>query len=94
MTEDRGHAALFHAIISMIHPLGMTAVAEGVESPSQLIYLQAYGCDIIQGYLFSKPLPAEEFTPLLTAGIVVPSLDPTEADRSELPEQPRQSDAA
>ena len=57
----------------MIHSLGMTAVAEGVESPSQLIYLQAYGCDIIQGYLFSKPLPAEEFTPLLTAGIIVPS---------------------
>ena len=75
MTEDRGHAALFQAIISMIHSLGMTAVAEGVEAPSQLIYLQAYGCDMIQGYLFSKPLPAEEFAPLLSAGIVMPTLD-------------------
>ena len=78
MTEDRGHAALFQAIISMIHSLGMTAVAEGVEAPSQLIYLQAYGCDMIQGYLFSKPLPAEEFAPLLSAGIVMPTLDPGE----------------
>ena len=75
MTEDRGHAALFQAIISMIHSLGMTAVAEGVEAPSQLIYLQAYGCDVIQGYLFSRPLPAEEFAPLLTAGMVVPMID-------------------
>jgi EAL domain-containing protein (putative c-di-GMP-specific phosphodiesterase class I) len=78
MTEDRGHAALFQAIISMIHSLGMTAVAEGVEAPSQLIYLQAYGCDVIQGYLFSRPLSAEDFAPLLASGIVVPSLDPAE----------------
>jgi EAL domain-containing protein (putative c-di-GMP-specific phosphodiesterase class I) len=75
MTEDRGHAALFQAIISMIHSLGMTAVAEGVEAPSQLIYLQAYGCDVIQGYLFGRPLTAEAFAPLLTAGMVVPSID-------------------
>jgi len=78
MTEDRGHAALFQAIISMIHSLGMTAVAEGVEAPSQLIYLQAYGCDIIQGYLFGRPRPAEEFAPLLKAGVVMPSVDPGE----------------
>ena len=43
----------------MIHSrCGMTAIAEGVEAPSQLIYLQAYGCDIVQGYLFGRPLPA------------------------------------
>ena len=92
MTEDRGHAALFQAIISMIHSLGMTAVAEGVEMPSQLIYLQAYGCDVIQGYLFSKPLPAEEFAPLLTAGMVLPSLD--SAERSANPPLSREANAA
>ena len=92
MTEDRGHAALFQAIISMIHSLGMTAVAEGVEMPSQLIYLQAYGCDILQGYLFSKPLPAEEFAPFLTAGMVVPSLD--NADRGAAPVTLRNANAA
>lgn len=75
MTEDRAHAALFQAIISMIHSLGMTAIAEGVELPSQLIYLQAYGCDMIQGYLFSRPLSTEDFAPLLRSGIVVPTID-------------------
>ncbi len=64
MTESRGHAALFQAIVAMIHSLGMTAIAEGVEQPSQLIYLQAYGCDVLQGFLFSRPLPAQEFEPL------------------------------
>ena len=92
MTEDRGHAALFQAIISMIHSLGMVAVAEGVEAPSQLIYLQAYGCDILQGYLFSKPLPAEEFSPLLTAGMVVPQIDGV--PKSVAPTQLRAADAA
>ena len=51
----------------MTHSLGMTAIAEGVEAPSQLIYLQAYGCDIIQGGLFGPPLLAEEFSPLLAS---------------------------
>ena len=75
MTESRGHSALFQAIVAMIHSLGMTAIAEGVEQPSQLIYLQAYGCDILQGYLFSRALSAEEFEPLLTAEIVLPSVE-------------------
>jgi diguanylate cyclase (GGDEF)-like protein len=83
MTEGRGHAALFQAIIAMIHSLGMTAVAEGVEAPSQLIYLQAYGCDAIQGYLFSPPLPAEEFAPILSAGMIVPSVESGEPLQSE-----------
>lgn len=92
MTEDRGHAALLQAIISMIHSLGMTAVAEGVEAPSQLIYLQAYGCDLIQGYLFGRPLTAEQFAPLLTAGMVVPSVEP--ADRPEASKAPREAKVA
>jgi diguanylate cyclase (GGDEF)-like protein len=74
MTESRGHAALFQAIVAMIHSLGMTAIAEGVEQPSQLIYLQAYGCDTLQGYLFSPPVSAQEFEPFLSSGIVVPSV--------------------
>ena len=94
MTEDRGHAALFQAIISMIHSLGMTAVAEGVEVPSQLIYLQAYGCDIIQGYLFGRPLPAEDFAPLLDGRhgrAVGRSGRPASG---ETPNQPREANAA
>ena len=94
MTEDRGHAALFQAIISMIHSLGMTAIAEGVEAPSQLIYLQAYGCDVIQGYLFGRPQSAEDFAALLTAGVVVPRLDPADRPVTEAPSLPHKANAA
>jgi EAL domain-containing protein (putative c-di-GMP-specific phosphodiesterase class I) len=93
MTESRGHAALFQAIVAMIHSLGMTAIAEGVEQASQLIYLQAYGCDAVQGYLFSKPMPAEEFAPLLATEMIIPSVDRWEALKMTLPDIAR-SDAA
>ena len=76
----------------MTHSLGMTAIAEGVEAPSQLIYLQAYGCDIIQGGLFGPPLLAEEFSPLLASGVIIPSLNPT--DRTAAPTQRREASAA
>jgi diguanylate cyclase (GGDEF)-like protein len=56
-----GHAPLVDAIIAMSHSLGLTVVAEGVETQAQLEYLRARGCDECQGYLFSKPLPAEQF---------------------------------
>lgn len=73
MTSDRAHAALVQAIISMTHSLGMVAVAEGVERPDQLIYLQAYGCDALQGFLFSRPLGLDALQPVLTAGMVMPT---------------------
>lgn len=66
MTEDRVHAALVQAIIVMTHSMGMTAVAEGVETKNQLTYLQAYQCDALQGFLFSKPVPAKAFEALPT----------------------------
>ena len=46
----------------------MKTVAEGVETKGQLEFLRALKCDEIQGYLFSKPLPAEEATKLLAEG--------------------------
>jgi diguanylate cyclase (GGDEF)-like protein len=51
-------AALFEAIIGMAHALDMIVVAEGVETAEQLLELQRLGCDEVQGYLFSRPLPA------------------------------------
>lgn len=72
MTADRGHAALYQAIVAMAHSLGMTAVAEGIELPGQLTYLQAHGCDVLQGFLFSPPVTAEAFVPMLDAGRVLP----------------------
>ena len=46
-------------ILSMAHKIGLNVIAEGVEDEKQKAYLQKYGCDIIQGYLLSKPLPEE-----------------------------------
>ena len=56
---DASHAEICKAIIALAHALGMTVVAEGVETGAQLNLLSAYGCDIAQGYLFAKPMPAD-----------------------------------
>jgi EAL domain-containing protein (putative c-di-GMP-specific phosphodiesterase class I) len=58
-------AAIVTAIIAMAHSLSLTVVAEGVETKSQLSFLEERGCDEYQGYLFSKPVPANEFVSLL-----------------------------
>lgn len=54
-------------IISMVHKMGLIVVAEGVEEEQQKSYLQKYGCDIMQGYLLSKPLSEEEALDFLRA---------------------------
>lgn len=57
---DADDRAIVSAIIQMAHGVGFLTIAEGVESASQLEFLKANGCDEIQGYLFSKPVPAGE----------------------------------
>ncbi len=54
--------ALVDAIIAMAHSLGLSVVAEGVETPEQFEYLARRKCEEVQGLLISKPVPAEEFT--------------------------------
>ncbi len=54
-------SAIVAAIIAMAHSLGLSVVAEGVETELQRAYLQAHACDEFQGYLVSKPVPAEDF---------------------------------
>lgn len=58
MESSEGEATLMHAMIALAHGFRMKAVAEGVESVHDLEALRALGCDLAQGYLLSKPLPA------------------------------------
>ncbi|MFN3580289.1 MAG: EAL domain-containing protein [Pseudomonas sp.] len=65
ITVDAQSGAIVETIIHLAHSLGMRVVAEGVETPEQLDFLKSRGCDAIQGYLFSKPLPAADFLAFL-----------------------------
>ncbi len=58
---DADDAAICAAILAMARKLGLKVVAEGVEIEEQLQFLQEHGCDQVQGYLFGKPLAADEF---------------------------------
>jgi diguanylate cyclase (GGDEF)-like protein/PAS domain S-box-containing protein len=61
IAADPGDAAITAAIIAMARGLKLDVVAEGVETQDQLTYLRQRGCRLMQGYLFSRPVPAEEF---------------------------------
>lgn len=63
--SDPDDAVIAQAIISLSHSLGIRVVAEGVETEPQLHFLKKRGCDIVQGYYFSRPLPAAELARLL-----------------------------
>ena len=60
ITQDAGDAAITRAIVAMAHSFGMTVMAEGVETVAQLEFLRGLDCEEFQGYLFSKPVPADE----------------------------------
>jgi diguanylate cyclase (GGDEF)-like protein/PAS domain S-box-containing protein len=60
-------AIIVQTIISMAHNLGMEIIAEGVETEEQRAFLEQYNCLLYQGYLFSKPLPIEQFESLLNS---------------------------
>ena len=61
LTTDPGDAAIVTSIITLAHNLDLTVIAEGVENPEQLGFLRAKRCDEVQGYLISKPMPANDF---------------------------------
>ncbi|MDY7540081.1 EAL domain-containing protein [Undibacterium sp. RTI2.1] len=65
MTPGSSDSALAEAIIVMAHKLGLKVIAEGVETEEQRDLLKQAGCDFAQGYLFSRPIPPEDFERLL-----------------------------
>ena len=65
---DADDTAITQAIIAMAHNLNLKVVAEGVETEEQLEFLRRQHCEQVQGYIYSKPLPADEFARLLGAG--------------------------
>lgn len=68
ITTDPDDAAITAAIINMAHSLKLKVIAEGVETADQLAFLKSLKCDGMQGYLFSRPLSAEQATELLKKG--------------------------
>jgi diguanylate cyclase len=67
MTNDPKNQAIAIAIIQMAHSLDLKVIAEGVETKAEVEMLCQHHCDEIQGYIFSRPVPAEEFTRLLAS---------------------------
>ncbi|TSA41273.1 MAG: EAL domain-containing protein, partial [Betaproteobacteria bacterium] len=65
IVQDSDSAAIAVAVIALAHGLGLSVIAEGVETEEQLTFLRARGCDEMQGYYFSKPIPAADLEQLL-----------------------------
>jgi EAL domain-containing protein (putative c-di-GMP-specific phosphodiesterase class I) len=69
MAHSMQDSAIVRAIVQLAHTLQLQVVAEGVETTAQLELLREYGCDQIQGYLISRPLPPQEVAKVLCAGV-------------------------
>ena len=65
--DDEADATIVRTIVDMAHTLGFTVIAEGVELDSQASFLRALGCEQAQGFLFARPMPADEFSALIAA---------------------------
>ena len=89
---DFNDAHLVEAIINMAHSLGLQTVAEGVETREQLKFLRDLGCDYIQGYLVSKPLPADDFEKLIKQRLLLPSSDGSTLEEARFLAALRQDD--
>jgi EAL domain-containing protein (putative c-di-GMP-specific phosphodiesterase class I) len=63
--QNRGDGALVRSTIDLAHELGLKVVAEGVEDAECLQFLTSVGCDMAQGFLISKPVPAAEISALV-----------------------------
>jgi EAL domain-containing protein (putative c-di-GMP-specific phosphodiesterase class I) len=74
VTTNTNNQEIVRAIISMARSLRIESLAEGVETRGQRDFLVAEGCDSIQGYLYSPPVPARDFEPFLQSGCIEPRI--------------------
>lgn len=83
MTTNRNNASIVKAVIALGHSLGLEIIAEGVETPEQAHQLRSLRCDMMQGYLISKPIPGDDLTQFMTnfKPIYVPLEDQRVANR-------------
>jgi diguanylate cyclase (GGDEF)-like protein len=88
VTRDASDQAITGAIIALSHKLGIKVLAEGVETEDQLELLRQSGCDAIQGYLLSKPLPAFALQPWMAAHRAQARLGPVSARAATAPPDP------
>jgi len=86
VTTDPESAAIARSIIAMGHNLNLRVIAEGIETAGQLAYLRSHGCDEMQGFLFSRALPAVEFEELLREDrrLETPALSGSSTERTLL----------
>ncbi|MBD3641237.1 MAG: EAL domain-containing protein [Marinobacter sp.] len=70
VTERHDDSVITRAVINLAHNLGIRVIAEGVETEEQLNFLRQHGCNLVQGYLISRPIPAPELERALEAGIL------------------------
>ena len=76
VVTDKDDRAIVRAIMAMAQSLNLHVIAEGVEKAEQLTYLRSSLCDIVQGYLFSQPVPAAEMTAqLLNNKVLTPETE-------------------
>ncbi|MCK7576416.1 MAG: EAL domain-containing protein [Chromatiales bacterium] len=73
VTTNSSNASIVRAIIALGRSLGLEVIAEGVESSEQAEYLRTLGCDAIQGYLISRPLPVAEITAFMEQALAASS---------------------
>ncbi len=80
---DANDAAIAKSIIGLAQSLGLSVIAEGVESAAQRDFLSSHGCYAYQGYFFSRPIPLAEFEMLLQGGSVLQKEERHDSDRLE-----------
>jgi len=85
-TTDPDDASVVTAVIAVAHSLGLRVAAQGVETEAQLALLRSLGCDYVQGFLWSPPVPAELCEPLLATARI--PARPSSRSRRPLPARP------